>query len=69
MTKDELFPNIFYDKITYQKYHFVKSDGDYVYLVENESDKGLMIEVLEFMNRFTTNKLEIRKLKIDDILE
>jgi uncharacterized LabA/DUF88 family protein len=64
-----LFPNIFYNIKTYKSYQLVSSDGDFVYLIEEGCNTGIHIDVLEFINLYTNNIKEIRKLKIDDILE
>lgn len=69
MTVTELFPNKFYNIKNYKTYHLIKSDGDFVFLFEEGNEKVIQIDVLEFINSYTNNIKEIRKLKIDDILE
>jgi hypothetical protein len=69
MSVTELFPNKFYNIKNFKTYHLIKSDGNFVLLIEEKSDVEIQINVLEFINSYTNNIKEIRKLKIDDILE
>jgi hypothetical protein len=61
--------NIFYNRHTYKQYHYVKCDGNDVYLVEDGCKNVIQIAIVEFLTCYTNSINEIRKIKIEKILK
>jgi hypothetical protein len=60
---------IYYDKYTEKEYKIISINKHQVTLNPIDTNKKKYFGIEAFHNRFTTSKLEIRKLKIKKILE